>query len=246
MTIKEKKEQIDEIGKAVKTCLKCLYGHHLNYDSRFTAMDKTLDPHIFVRGYAGARIVILLQNPGIEEIRKGLPAVGTAGQILNRTLLEAGIDTKFDTLITNCMNCFTPKDGKEKKWTKNYQKEINTCKPYWKAVVDIIHPQILVLAGQPSLYAVYGIKTGILKSAGQIFPKVKGINAEQVFILPHPSWAGYGGEYQMGQYVKYCKVLRTYIDWKLYGESQKKREKELNDSGSVEQMNMDELMKERV
>src|SRR5437879_13381162 len=47
---------------------------------------------VFGRGPADARIVLVGEQPGDQEDLKGAPFVGPAGEVLDRALVEVGLD----------------------------------------------------------------------------------------------------------------------------------------------------------
>lgn len=54
----------------------------------------------------GARVLVLLQNPGAEEEKKGKPAIGATGDLLNETLLpQAGLTRGRDVSVANALRC---------------------------------------------------------------------------------------------------------------------------------------------
>ena len=67
---------------------------------------------VFSAGPADARLVLVGEQPGDQEDRKGEPFVGPAGRLLDKALGEAGIDRR-DVYITNAVKHFrftpTPK-----------------------------------------------------------------------------------------------------------------------------------------
>ena len=67
---------------------------------------------VFGEGPETARVVLVGEQPGDQEDRKGEPFVGPAGRLLDRALGDAGIDRR-DAYITNAVKHFrftpTPK-----------------------------------------------------------------------------------------------------------------------------------------
>src|ERR1043165_3345059 len=83
------------------------------------------DPH--------ARVMLVGEQPGDEEDRKGLPFVGPAGRLLDRALEAAGVD-RTDLYVTNAVKHFKwqrPKGrsataGKRRLHKTPAQREIDT------------------------------------------------------------------------------------------------------------------------
>src|SRR6187549_1145924 len=60
---------------------------------------------VFGAGPATARVVMVGEQPGDVEDRRGLPFVGPAGKVLDRALEEAGIDRSL-VYVTNAVKHF--------------------------------------------------------------------------------------------------------------------------------------------
>ncbi|MEU5995803.1 uracil-DNA glycosylase family protein, partial [Spirillospora sp. NPDC047418] len=60
---------------------------------------------MFGEGGPGGRVVLIGEQPGDQEDRKGRPFVGPAGRVLDRALEEAGIE-RGDVYITNAVKHF--------------------------------------------------------------------------------------------------------------------------------------------
>jgi uracil-DNA glycosylase family 4 len=60
---------------------------------------------VFGEGPESARVMLVGEQPGDAEDLAGLPFVGPAGRLLDRCLVEAGIDRK-QTYVTNVVKHF--------------------------------------------------------------------------------------------------------------------------------------------
>ncbi len=87
-----------------------------------------------------AEIMLVGQNPGVEEDEVGRPFVGRAGKYLTRVLAENGLKRE-DLFITNIVKHKTPKNRKP------YADEIAACLPYLMEQINIIKPKKIVLMG---------------------------------------------------------------------------------------------------
>src|ERR1051326_7611133 len=102
---------------AVQTCRGCdLYAHATQA--------------VFGEGPKSARLVFVGEQPGDEEDRRGHPFVGPAGKMLNRALVEAGID-RSEVYVTNAVKHFKFEErGKRRIHKKPSDSEISACKPW--------------------------------------------------------------------------------------------------------------------
>jgi DNA polymerase len=98
-------------------------------------LKKSLEIRIKVKGYGNkkARIMLIGEAPGAEEIRQKKPFVGRAGKLLNQILKKSKISRK-KLYITNLIKVKLPNNRKPtekeiKKWLPALKKEIKRVKP---------------------------------------------------------------------------------------------------------------------
>ena len=60
------------------------------------------------RGNPEARALLIGEAPGQQEDEQGEPFVGRAGQLLEKLLGEAGLDSRRDLYIANVIKCRPP------------------------------------------------------------------------------------------------------------------------------------------
>jgi uracil-DNA glycosylase family 4 len=60
---------------------------------------------VFGEGQAGARVMLVGEQPGDQEDRDGQPFVGPAGRLLDRALEQAGVGRQ-DAYVTNAVKHF--------------------------------------------------------------------------------------------------------------------------------------------
>jgi uracil-DNA glycosylase family 4 len=111
-------------------------------------------------GPAPADIMLVGEAPGREEDLKGLPFIGRAGRLLDGALEQAGLE-RSKVFITSVIKCRPPQNRKPKK------AELNQCRPYLQAQIDILHPKIICLMGNTATMAILG-KQGVTSLRGQI------------------------------------------------------------------------------
>ncbi len=97
-------------------------------------------------GASNPRLMLVGQNPGREEDETGRPFVGRAGKFLNKVLGENGI-RREEVFIGNIVKHITPGNRKP------FPDEIEACKPYLKAQLELIKPQTVVLMGKAAAEA---------------------------------------------------------------------------------------------
>jgi uracil-DNA glycosylase family protein len=139
---------------------------------------------VFGEGPRHAAVVLIGEQPGDEEDRKGKPFVGPAGRLLDRALTEAGVD-RSQCYVTNVVKHFKwePR-GKRRLHQKPNSSEIAACRPWWKAELALIKPRILVCLGSTAARAVFGREVKVMRERGKV---VATPWAERTLITIHPS-----------------------------------------------------------
>lgn len=122
----------------------------------------TANQCVFADGNPEARLMIVGEAPGAEEDRQGLPFVGPAGQLLDRMLAAIGLDRR-SAYITNVVYWRPPGNRNPT------SAEIATCLPFLERHIELVRPEVLVLAGGVSAKALLGTTDGIMKLRGRWF-----------------------------------------------------------------------------
>jgi uracil-DNA glycosylase len=135
-------------------------------------------------GSASAQIVLVGEQPGDEEDRKGHPFVGPAGKLLDRALADAAIDRSL-VYITNAVKHFKFEErGKRRLHMKPNGLEIAACRPWLEAEIKLIQPPIIVCLGATAAQSILGSAYRVTKQRG-IF--VEHAWAPHVTSTVHPS-----------------------------------------------------------
>lgn len=139
---------------------------------------------VFGEGKSIARVVLIGEQPGDEEDRKGRPFVGPAGRLLDRALIDAGIDREA-AYITNAVKHFKwePR-GKRRIHKKPQDREIKACKPWLINEIELIRPQVVVCLGVTAATAAFG-KVVRLKDYRGSFSQ--SLLSGMTFVTIHPS-----------------------------------------------------------
>jgi uracil-DNA glycosylase len=125
---------------------------------------------VFGDGPANARIVFIGEQPGDVEDRKGLPFVGPAGRLLDRALVDAGID-RGTTYVTNAVKHFRFEErGKRRIHKTPGQEHIAACHPWLRAELTTTSPEVIVCLGATAARAMLGPSFRITRQRGQLMP----------------------------------------------------------------------------
>ncbi len=125
---------------------------------------------VFGEGPGRARIVMVGEVPGDREDREGTPFVGPAGGLLDRALVEAGIDR--DTVyVTNAVKHFRfTRDGKSGRrlHKKPSRSQIVACKPWLLAELETVRPELVVALGATAAQSLFGPDFRVSSRRGEL------------------------------------------------------------------------------
>jgi len=140
---------------------------------------------VFGEGPAHAQALLVGEQPGDKEDLAGKPFVGPAGQMLDRALVEAGIDRK-KVYVTNAVKHFkfVPR-GKIRLHQKPTTPEIRACRQWYERELAAIKPALVVAMGATAAQSVFGKITPINKNRGRLVDLDEGIKA---LVTVHPSY----------------------------------------------------------
>ena len=165
----ERRERLVEVYRAASDCTRC-------------PLAETRTRVVFGAGDADADLMFIGEGPGAEEDRQGLPFVGRAGQLLNKMLDTIGM-ARDDVFIANVVKCRPPGNRDP------MPEEIEACRPYLEAQVQLIEPRVICTLGNFSTKLLTGNRQGITRVRGA--PQLHELGGRPVFILPlfHPAAA---------------------------------------------------------
>ena len=162
---------LDQLRRAAKGCTAC---------PLFERGTQT----VFGEGPAGARLLLVGEQPGDAEDLAGRPFVGPAGRLLDRALVAAGID-RGQVYVTNAVKHFkwVPR-GKRRIHSKPNSMEIQACFPWLEAEIAAVRPAVVVALGATAAQALLGRAFRVTKQRG--VPLASPL-AGQVVATVHPS-----------------------------------------------------------
>jgi DNA polymerase len=147
----------------------------------FTSATQT----VFGAGRSDAHIMLVGEQPGDQEDLQGKPFVGPAGQLLDRALIEAGID-RGEVYVTNAVKHFKfePR-GKRRIHKKPDRPEIEACKWWLDRELAVIRPKLIVALGATAGQALYGRAVRIMAERGRVSDDPRGF---RLMLTVHPSF----------------------------------------------------------
>src|SRR5438105_6607468 len=139
---------------------------------------------VFGAGSPHSRVMLVGEQPGDEEDKKGLPFVGPAGRLLDRALEAAGV-ARDDIYVTNAGKHFKwQARGKRRLHKTPAQREIEACHQWLEGEIAAVKPHVIVCLGATAAKAVISRDFKVSISRGQF---VGSPLAPYVFATLHPS-----------------------------------------------------------
>src|SRR5438874_8308914 len=139
---------------------------------------------VFGAGDPHARVMLVGEQPGDEEDKKGLPFVGPTGRLLDKALEAAGLDREH-LYVTNAVKHFKWQlRGKRRLHKTPAQREIDACHQWIEREIEAIRPQVIVCLGATAAKALLGREFRVSLSRGKF---VDNAYAPFAFATYHPS-----------------------------------------------------------
>jgi uracil-DNA glycosylase len=136
-------------------------------------------------GRAGARLMLVGEQPGDKEDLAGRPFVGPAGRILDQALEEAGVP-RGDAFVTNAVKHFKfEMRGKRRLHKRPNAYEIERCKWWFEQERAIVKPAAIVALGATAARSLFDRVVTIAKMRGEVHRLADGTAA---LVTIHPSY----------------------------------------------------------
>lgn len=150
---------------------------------------------VFGEGPADARVVMVGEQPGDIEERRGRPFVGPAGKLLDRALEAAAIQ-RDQVWVTNSVLHFKfsqQAPGQRRIHQTPDALEVAACKPWLEAQLNRLRPELVILLGATAAKSLLGPTFRVTRERGILIPGPAGSGA-QLLATIHPSAVLRGSE----------------------------------------------------
>ncbi|HZR24776.1 MAG TPA: UdgX family uracil-DNA binding protein [Vicinamibacterales bacterium] len=166
-----KKLTLDRVRKDAKDCQAC---------DLYLRGTQT----VFGEGARTAELMLVGEQPGDQEDLAGHPFVGPAGKLLDRALVDAGID-RTAVYLTNVVKHFKwePR-GKRRIHKKPNASEIAACRPWLDTEIQLVKPRAIVCLGATAAQSLLGRQFKVTAQRGTF---VSSPLAPLVLATVHPS-----------------------------------------------------------
>lgn len=142
---------------------------------------------VFGDGPPDARVVLVGEQPGDVEDRRGEPFTGPAGRLLDRALDDAGLD-RAACYLTNAVKHFrfTAGEHKPRLHRKPDVAHVTACRPWLTAELAALRPEVAVALGATAVRALLGPRYRVTADHGRLLP-YEGDRPRHAVISTHPS-----------------------------------------------------------
>ncbi len=138
---------------------------------------------MFGEGPGDAAVMLVGEQPGVEEELSGRPFVGPAGRLLDRALAEVGLD-RSEVYLTNAVKHFRFElRGKRRIHKTPGQQHVEACLPWLLAEIAEVHPAVLVCLGATAARALLGPEVRVGRVRGDFLASDL---APGVLVTVHP------------------------------------------------------------
>jgi uracil-DNA glycosylase len=123
---------------------------------------------VFGEGRKSSRLMLVGEQPGDVEDRKGRPFVGPASRELDRGLEAAGID-RSDAYLTNVVKHFKFEErGRRRIHQTPKRFEVDACRPWLDEELRVVRPEALVVLGATAAKALFGSSFRVTQHRGEL------------------------------------------------------------------------------
>jgi DNA polymerase len=124
------------------------------------------------------------EQPGDQEDRRGAPFVGPAGQLLDRAMVRLGWP-RDAVYVTNAVKHFKYELRGQRRIHKTpAQREIDACLHWLESEIALVRPAAVIALGATAARALLGRAVPVMKERGQWFARADGL---RVLVTLHPS-----------------------------------------------------------
>ena len=167
-------DEFQRLQEEIRRCRKCL-------DAGYP-----ITPRPIFSGPATARIMVVGQAPGSNEVKTGRPFDGPAGRRLFDWLGEAGFDEeefRSEQYITAITKCYPGKKGTRGDRVPTAM-ERKLCAPFLTRELELVDPALIIPVGRIAISRFLG-KVRLDEAIGNAYAR----GGRLIVPLPHPSGA---------------------------------------------------------
>jgi DNA polymerase len=150
-----------------------------------------------------AKIMVVGQNPGREEVERREPFVGEAGRRFDQAILDILGFTRADIYISNTVRCYTPGNRKPD------EDEIENCRTFLDREIALLKPKVIIALGGIALKQLTGM-SGVMKWHGNVIISPRYL--VPVMSVLHPSPLNTNDPAKREAFYNDLKKLKEFLD----------------------------------
>jgi uracil-DNA glycosylase len=145
-------------------------------------LKKTAVQTVFGDGLPGSRVMVIGETPTRDDEQALKPFSGRPGQLLERILAAIGL-SRSDAYLANAIY-WRPPGGR----AANLD-EVGQCLPFLRRQIELVSPQVLIIAGGTPVKALLATEKGVLQVRGK-WVDFDATSAGHVPLMPtiHPDY----------------------------------------------------------
>jgi uracil-DNA glycosylase len=165
LDLAERQARLTELDSQVRACRKC--------DELVCYRRQT----VFGEGNLRPRVCFYGEAPGADEDAQGRPFVGAAGKLLT-DIIRAMRLTREEVYILNSLKCRPPQNRTP------LPDEVDNCRPYALAQLEILQPEYIVLLGAVAVRSVLQSTEPV----GRLRGRFHRFHGAKVLVTYHPAY----------------------------------------------------------
>ncbi|GAA3095792.1 DNA polymerase [Kribbella aluminosa] len=159
-------------------------------------------------GPVRSRMMLVGETPGDHEDKEGQVFVGPAGHLLDKALVEAGIE-RSEVYLTNAVKHFRfERQGKRRIHKTPSAGQITACRPWLVRELEIVKPELVVVMGSVAAKALLGAAFRVTKERGK---RVELPDGRAAVATVHPSAVVRSDEFRR-DFERFVDDLRVAVD----------------------------------
>lgn len=164
-------QSLAQLKAATMACRECPIGEYATQS-------------VIGEGAAGAKLMLVGEQPGDKEDLAGHPFIGPAGKLLARALEAAGVPPQ-QTFVSNAVKHFKFElRGKRRIHKSPNVREMMACQHWLDDEIRLVRPRAFVALGATAARALLGRPVPVTAERGHWLPRADGL---EVLVTLHPS-----------------------------------------------------------
>lgn len=132
-------------------------------------------PIVFGEGNPRARLMLIGEGPGVDDLKSGMPFQGQAGLLLTRMIAAISV-ARSECYICNVIKCIPPGE-------RNFStEEIEDCRPILIRQILAVGPQVIIAFGALAAQTLLRSKKTISELRGRSY-SIR-LNDQQIAVVP--------------------------------------------------------------